>query len=603
MSAEKGIAPHRGAPRERPIAGTSKTAPLYTSKKSLWERTRTLRGCLVIAIILYVLVSEFERISRRTDPRYDSGFVDLESLSSYDRENTGQVTKWPQDNQESVSSLWSEPRVPKIAIIGAGAGGSSSAFFLSHFAAAQNGLETAVTIYERSGFIGGRSFPVRPWLDDPYQIPNDFGRDENEELIDPPVECGASIFAEANENLHKAARVFNLTLKDHGGEPGGMAIWDGSKFVFTESKGWGWWDNAKMLIRYGRAPLTMRSLVKTTVDNFLGLYKADFVSRGAFSSLFDFARATNLASMSGSTAAGFLINRHKVGALFVKEMVAAATQVNYGTPVSKIHAVGALVSLAATGASQVVNGNRRIFEHFVAQSGSRLRMGEGATVTEIEKIDGDRPKWRVQTSEANRGDVYDVGGDFYHHGIVILAAPFHQTDIRIRNSDVAKLIPPQPYVQLHVSFVITNLSAPQPSYFGLSDKTKMPKAIFATKDTGVAPGPTFNSLNYLQSLSKEAGDQFGQDSTWHVVKMFSEDKLAPETLNDIFGEGNVAKTWTKTFLAYPQLNPIRDPRKDLAPVRPDSGFYYTVSAFNVVTLLLQDLFKYTAPRSWAEWDA
>ncbi|SCV72807.1 BQ2448_4344 [Microbotryum intermedium] len=592
MSIEKGVAPHRGAPRERPSESTGQNASPCTRRATLWERSRTLRVSLVIAMVLYVAVSPFQRASGMNDG--EAGLVDLECSTTHHAEGMSQVEKGQQSQQGLLSSLWVESRAPKIAVIGAGAGGSSSAFFLSHFAAEQKGLEAEVTIYERSGFIGGRSFPVRPWLDDPYRISDDIGDDENEEVVDPPVECGASIFVQANKNLRKAARVFNLTLKDHGGEPGGMAIWDGSNFVFTESKGWGWWDNAKILFRYGRAPLTIQSLVKTTVNDFLGLYQAAFVSRGAFSSLFDFARATNLASMTGSTASDFLINRHKVGSLFVKELVAAATQVNYGTPVSKIHAVGALVSLAASGASQVVNGNRRIFEHFVARSGSRLRMGEGAAVTEIEKIDGDRPRWRVRTSDASQAEIYDI---------VILAAPFHQSNIRIRNSEASKLIPPQPYVQLHVSFVITNSSAPRPGYFGLSDKIKMPTAIFATKDTGVAPGPTFNSLNYLQVLSKEVGDPFGADSTWHVVKMFSEDKLAPETMDDIFGEGSVAKTWTKTFLAYPQLDPIRDPDNELAPVRADEGFYYTVSAFNVVTLLLQDVFNYTAPKSWAEWDA
>lgn len=88
-----------------------------------------------------------------------------------------------------------------------------------------------------------------PWLDDPETAPGELG--DNDDDFEGPVECGASIFVDANKNLHKAARVFNLTLVEQGGEEGGMAIYDGEHFVFEEGKGWGWgyWDIAKMFWR------------------------------------------------------------------------------------------------------------------------------------------------------------------------------------------------------------------------------------------------------------------------------------------------------------------------------------------------------------------
>jgi prenylcysteine oxidase/farnesylcysteine lyase len=47
------------------------------------------------------------------------------------------------------------PRPPRVAIIGAGAGGSSSAFWIAK-AKERNGLDVAIDIYERSDYIGGR---------------------------------------------------------------------------------------------------------------------------------------------------------------------------------------------------------------------------------------------------------------------------------------------------------------------------------------------------------------------------------------------------------------------------------------------------------------
>jgi prenylcysteine oxidase / farnesylcysteine lyase len=47
------------------------------------------------------------------------------------------------------------PRSPRVAIIGAGAAGSSAAFWIAK-AKERNGLDVAIDIYERNDYIGGR---------------------------------------------------------------------------------------------------------------------------------------------------------------------------------------------------------------------------------------------------------------------------------------------------------------------------------------------------------------------------------------------------------------------------------------------------------------
>jgi prenylcysteine oxidase / farnesylcysteine lyase len=62
----------------------------------------------------------------------------------------------------NIGSYWSLapdtelPRSPRVAIIGAGAGGSSAAFWIAK-AKERHGLDIAVDIYERSDYIGGRT--------------------------------------------------------------------------------------------------------------------------------------------------------------------------------------------------------------------------------------------------------------------------------------------------------------------------------------------------------------------------------------------------------------------------------------------------------------
>lgn len=299
--------------------------------------------------------------------------------------------------------------------------GSSAAFFLSHFGELEKlGLATDVTIYESLHYVGGRSTVVWPWNDDPHATP------EGEDDFEAPVELGASIFVDvrppslasnelanpptfqANKNLAKAVRFFNLSTVAHAGEEGGgISIWDGTTFVYKESNGWGWWDLGKMFWRYGRSPLYVRSLVKTTVDSFLALYSPSFVSGGPFSSLASFALATNL-TLPASLSAASYFGSNSISPLFTNELIAAATAVNYGSSVEEIHGLGALVSLAANGATAVVGGNRRIFEQFVGASGATLRMGKGARVREIMRMDGvaGRPQWVVRTDDG--GGTYDV---------------------------------------------------------------------------------------------------------------------------------------------------------------------------------------------------
>lgn len=187
------------------------------------------------------------------------------------------------------------------------------------------------------------------------------------------------------------------------------------------------------------------------------------------------------------------------------------------------------------------------------------------------------------------------------------------------NSHLASHIPKQDYVQLHVSFIITNASHPSPLYFNLAPSTKMPTSIFSTFDTpptsNTSSFPAFNSLNYLRALPESIGTKFGEGQ-WHVVKMFSEHKLDKDLLAEVYGAGNVGKVWEKVFLAYPKLDPIVKEEGSLARVRVDEGVYYvngferlistmeteTVASWNSVGLLLKDFKGYQAPTSWAEWD-
>lgn len=186
---------------------------------------------------------------------------------------------------------------------GAGAGGSSAAYHLSQYAK-DAGISANISVFERSSHIGGRTTTVHAW-DDP-QV---------------PVELGGSIFVEVNHILVNATKAFNLSTADFdrpapNGTPE-LGIWNGKEFLITAKDGW--WDKAKLLWRYGLAPLKTNSLMKSTVGKFLRMYEEPLFP---WRSLSEVAKEVGLTDITGVTGEQYL-KAQGIGEKFAKEMVQA----------------------------------------------------------------------------------------------------------------------------------------------------------------------------------------------------------------------------------------------------------------------------------------
>ena len=104
------------------------------------------------------------------------------------------------------------------AIIGAGAAGSSAAFWAAK-AKARSNVALEIDVFDRADYVGGWSTVVFP---------------HGNQSLDP-VELGASIFVEANKNLWRATQEFNLTRLSFDDDDGTTGFWDGHQFVFIVS--------------------------------------------------------------------------------------------------------------------------------------------------------------------------------------------------------------------------------------------------------------------------------------------------------------------------------------------------------------------------------
>jgi prenylcysteine oxidase/farnesylcysteine lyase len=129
-----------------------------------------------------------------------------------------------------------EQSTPRIAIVGAGAAGTSAAFWISKVRE-RHGIEIDIDVYERSSYIGGREFrsnlasPISHWI---FFLPTGSTTVypyDNRAL--PAVELGASIFIPANKILWRATDEFNLTRRWFREDSSALGIWDGSEFLLN----------------------------------------------------------------------------------------------------------------------------------------------------------------------------------------------------------------------------------------------------------------------------------------------------------------------------------------------------------------------------------
>jgi prenylcysteine oxidase/farnesylcysteine lyase len=161
----------------------------------------------------------------------------------------------------------------RVAIIGAGAAGSSTAYFLRKYADEAN-LPIDIIVFEKNSYIGGRSTTVFA-----------FENEDEAALLQPriPVELGASIFVNVNRILVDAVNEFNLSTDSASRPRSGeederelLGVWNGDQFVFTQrlggSKWQSWWSTAKLLWRYGVSPYRTLKLMQSTVGGFFRLY-------------------------------------------------------------------------------------------------------------------------------------------------------------------------------------------------------------------------------------------------------------------------------------------------------------------------------------------
>ncbi|KAH6606018.1 prenylcysteine oxidase [Trichoderma cornu-damae] len=430
--------------------------------------------------------------------------------------------------------------VKNIAIIGAGAAGSSAAYHLRQFAE-ESDVKVNITIFEKTDRIGGRSLTVSAF-DDASQ----------------PIELGASIFVAVNHILCNGTKNFNLSVGSNyrvaSGKDDVTAIWDGEGFVYetTDGTAW-WWDAGKLWWRYGMSPYRAVSLVKEVVGKFLKLYEQPYfpfrslTARAYELGLVEITAVTGEQLLAQNKTNGSLfLNRGQINENFSRHIIQAATRVNYASNLAYLHGLEAMVSFATDGAMSVNGGNWHIFEEMVKSSGATVYRNTAVSAIAFakEEISSSAPKYVISAATAGSSAAEpEVVGTAFDD--VIIASPWQFSNIEAGEGVIKHSIEEIPYTKLHVTLFASPLTL-HPEFFKLPPGSKAPSNVYTTLAEGEEPkegaegvGKTgFYSVSTLRTATNPKTNK-----AEFVYKIFSPKPVTPQFLSDLLGV-KVPETFT-----------------------------------------------------------
>ncbi|RUS15781.1 Prenylcysteine lyase-domain-containing protein, partial [Endogone sp. FLAS-F59071] len=249
----------------------------------------------------------------------------------------------------------------------------------------------------------------------------------------------------------------------------------------------------------------VRNLVLSTIDRLSYAYSHDISP--SFTNIKNFTNFLNFGEETGRTARRYFITDSRIETKYIEQIVQSATRVNYAQDIDTIHALGALVSMAAQGAKSVKGGNFQIFQKFIEEAGAELRLKT--------KVDG------IKKVVDKTGKKVSVAAD------IIANPPAFQT--------------------VHVTFISGKRD---PTYFGIDDLSKAPNMVITTADGSLFP-------EHRQPFTTFAEHHLHNETGESIVKMFSAVEVPDTLLDALF----TTRSWTRRHVwqAYPVLTPVWPP--------------------------------------------
>ncbi|XP_076024763.1 prenylcysteine oxidase 1-like [Genypterus blacodes] len=384
----------------------------------------------------------------------------------------------------------------KIAVVGAGIGGTSTAHFLrQHF-----GPEVQVDVFEKAE-VGGRLATVTVNHND--------------------YESGGSIIHSLN--LHMQEFVKQLGLKYRRSVAGKTAVFNGEEMILEETD-WYLLDLFRLWWRYGISFIRLQMWVEEIMEKFMRIYK--YQAHGyAFSSveeLLDSLGGSGFINMTRRPLSDSLLELG-VSQRFIDEVIGPIMRVNYGQNVSIPAFVGA-VSLAGVQNNlwAVEGGNKLVCSGLLKLANANLLQAHVTSISPV--LSGDALQYQLSfnTESGSGSDLYDI---------VVLATPLQ--DSVESGINLEGFTPP--FDQLPGSYHRTVATVVHgylnTSFFGFPDPRLFPFANVLTTDT---PNLFFNSVASICPVNISTGFRRKQPQEAGIYKVFSLQSLDKARLKTLF---------------------------------------------------------------------
>ena len=490
---------------------------------------------------------------------------------------------------------------PKIAVIGAGIGGASTA----HFIREKLGTSCQISVFEPN-HVGGRLATVM--------------------MANQEYEIGGSIIHSANKIMTDLVETVGLHKKDTSKiETPRFSLVTKEGVVFQEST-WSALTALSMVWRYGLfSLLKLNNYITNMLDNFANIYPYLDKSNGDqnfVTNVLDMLKEMSPSSIRNEDIAS---NKMKKGTSMldelnislndrlkdigindrlIDELVSAAVRVNYGQMPTNVHAFVGSVALAGMHGDlwSIDGGNYRVAEELVRRTESTFLQARVSAI-ELHKtgkyvIAFQKPACENRTQKKTKATSCIQEESF---DIVIIAAP-QTTDkdpIEIKLPDskdtLSNFTFPGRYHRTVATLVHGDLN---PEYVGCVNEECMTDAYFF-----VDPSSNINSIGKLLPVRISQGKHKLSDFP-NVWKVFSQERLSREELKAAFP--NIVQIKEENikiadWLAYPSYA-VRQEEAKSAEFRIHKHLYYTnciewsasamemsaIAAKNVVNMALHD---------------
>ena len=328
-----------------------------------------------------------------------------------------------------------ECEMANLAVVGAGIGGCSAAYFARKYLPGTN-----VTIYDSRDRIGGRILTNK--------------------AAEITLEVGAAFFNSFNRTLLDIVKTEELKMTPV--ERMDFAVWNGSELVFRSSKQ-SYATSLKLLAKYKQSLTRTFILLRKARAQVAKLYKEEQKNPADLSEILG---STGIDKWHRKTFSEALIERG-VSQTFIDEIVTPITRVIYSqnADLGGFAGLSSLIGVYSGATYSLAQGNNTLPVHLAKASNATIKLGE--KVDTIEKT----PKGTYRVHSEEDRAVFDN---------VIIATPLELANIKFDGLSTPDW-EPQPYQSVYKRVMRGVFN---PDYFDLKNSGDTPAIVLTTEDAG-----------------------------------------------------------------------------------------------------------------------